>query len=245
MTRLHPSVESIEAGYAAWLGRPVRPVASEVAVDDRPLPGPGPSTGAVPHAVADAIRRQAAARPHPAAPDEGLLVCLSAPADGGAEPQYPVVVALDRVDPSDDGRWFGWLVGAHADYAGDRDLVLDAEALAGEDPVPAAGMVLCWASVAVRLGADAPVLHRLSADALACVRALAAGAAPSADAPAPGRMCTRRIDGRLAVTGTPYTHDDPRTPYLELTRALARAVSQPSYDDAGRLRRPDPDGPER
>jgi len=58
-------------------------------------------------------------------------------------------------------------------------------------------------------------------------------------------MCTRRVDGTLVVTGTPYAHDDPRIPYLELARDLARAVSQPSYDDEGRLRRPDPDGPER
>jgi hypothetical protein len=255
MTLLHPSFESIEAGYAAWLGRPVR----SALADDRPvvvrLPDPDldldpdPAAAAVPHAVADAIRRQAAAPLSEAEPAAGDLVCLSVAIDttagSRAEPQYPVVVVLDRADPSDGARWTGWLVGAHADYAGDRDLVLDARALGGADPAPAVGMVLCWASVSVRLGGRVPVMHRLSDEALACVRALAAGAAPSTDAPAPGRMCTRRVDGRIALTGTPYTHNDPRTPYLELTRDLARAVSHPSYDDAGRLRHTDPDGPGR
>ena len=245
MTPLHPSFESIEAGYAAWLGRPVR----AAAVDDLPadvfVADSGSQAGAVPHAVADAIRRQAAAPLSEAEPAAGDLICLHAPAKAGDEPQYPVMVVLDRVDPADGARWFGWRVGAHADYAGDRDLVLDAEALGGADPAPAAGMVLCWAPVAVCLGAGVPVLHRLSADALACVRALAAGAAPSTDTPAPGRVCMRRVAGRTALTGTPYTRNDPRTPYLELTRDLARAVSQPSYDDEGRLRHTDPDGPGR
>ena len=241
MIELHPSIDSIEAGYSTWLGRPARAVegTAESALDYKPSEGP------VPHAVADAIRRQVRARPAEAEPAPGDLVGLGASAGDDAEPQYAVVVALDRVDPADPSRWFGWLVGAHTDYAGDRDLVLDPAALGGQDPAPAAGMVLCWSPVVLPLGPRVQVLHRLSVDALTCVRALAAGASPSQDAPAPGRMCTRRVDGTLVVTGTPYAHDDPRIPYLELARDLARAVSQPSYDDAGRLRRPDPDGPER
>lgn len=249
MNILQPPIESIERGYAAWLGR--TPVAPEQADAESPAPDESFSTDLsaadtyeAPDLVADAIRRQVEARPVVRAPQAGDIIVIAPPGACGetADPQQPVAIALD--EPAEAG-WTGWLVGSHVDYAGDRDLVLDSSLLEeGIDPAPLAGMVLSWDRVALRLPAEVRVLHRLTPQALGAVRQLARQVQPPETSPAPGRMCTREIDDRIIVTGTPYLRDDPRAAYLRLARELARRISVPEHDDQGMPRRPDRGEPE-
>ena len=49
----------------------------------------------------------------------------------------------------------------------------------------------------------------------------------------------------VVMTGSPYLRDDPRTPYLRMTRELARRISEYEFDDEGRARRPGRDEPEK
>lgn len=248
MIILHPSIESIERAYAAWL----RPTERPEAADDRGRSDTvwpadvAESEFPLPHHVADAIRRQVASRPETREPAPGNVIVLPAPdasGDGPGEPQNPVAILLDERTASG---WSGWLVGAHADYAGDRDLVLESALIAGgADPAPIAGMVMCWDRVAVQVSGEVAVLHRLTDAALDAARALERAESGPDVAPAPGHMTVREIGGTVVVTGTPYLDDDPRTPYLRLARELARRVSEPEYDDQGRVRRPDRDEPER
>lgn len=119
-------------------------------------------------------------------------------------------------------RWSGWIVAQEADYAGERDLVLQ------EDDgvlVPEAAMVQAWNPVTVELGGDEPLLGKLSAAALGAVLKLA-GAARVDDsfvAPRPGRLGAWDAgDGTVVVTGTPLgAADDPRHGYQDLYRRLA------------------------
>jgi hypothetical protein len=248
MSVLHPPIESIERAYAAWL----RPSERSETPGEQELQGTtwpaeiADSKASLPDHIADAIRRQVESRSavrEPAAGDVVVLAAPDAPGDTGEEPQNPVAVLLDA--QTEEG-WTGWLVGAHVDYAGDRDLVLDASLIEGDsDPAPLAGMVMCWERVSVRLGDEVPVLHHLTDTALGAARELARAPGDPVVSPAPGRMTVREIADAVVVTGTPYLDDDPRTPYLQLARDLARRVSEPQYDDQGRLRRPDRDGPER
>ncbi|MCA1779511.1 MAG: hypothetical protein LC637_09050 [Xanthomonadaceae bacterium] len=262
MIILQPSVETIERGYAAWLGESSGPQTPEPApadsepaahgephaqADESGLSGPQaaqvppPGGFAMPDFVADAIRRQVAARPQRCVPEAGDLVLIWPPIETTGQqmdPQQAVVVALDE---RRDSVWSGWLVGSHVDYAGDRDLVLEDSLIEdGKDPAPIAGMVLCWDRVSLRLAGQVPVIHRLKAHALEAIRELARQTSPSHAEieAAPGRMCLREINDHSYITGTPYLRDDPRAPYLRLARELARRVSQPEYDDQGRTREP-------
>jgi len=269
MTILHPAIETIEHGYAAWLAPRARPVtpgqdldsaASEaqgfapdfedsgvgrLATDDLdPDLTMAPKDDApVPPMVADAIRRQTGARPSLQSPQAGDLIVLSPTAPEGGEPVHPVAILLD--EPAASG-WSGWLVGAHVDYAGDRDLVLESSLIKGGlDPSPLAGMVLCWDRVSLKLSGQAHVLHHLTDSAMQVVRALANGRGVAEELPAPGRMCLREIKGMSVVTGSPYLRDDPRTPYLRLVRELARRVSEHEFDGQCRAPQPDQGEPER
>lgn len=269
MTILHPSIETIARGYAEWLAPRSRPVARERSLDSPASEEQGfapdfEDTGAarvatddldaaltmapthdasVPAMVADAIRRQTSARPSLQSPQSGDLIVLSPAVSKADEPVHPVAILLD--EPAASG-WSGWLVGAHVDYAGDRDLVLESSLIEGGlDPAPLAGMVLCWDRVSLKLSGQAHVLHHLTDSAMQVVRTLANRSGAAEEAPAPGRMCLREIEGMSVVTGLPYLRDDPRTPYLRLARELARRVSEPEFDDQGRAPQPDRGEPER
>lgn len=272
MNILHPPIESIQRGYAAWLTPPVVPATSEQPPEresfDHEIQGfaagfaPAADTdvvdadirasleiaptddAALPAMVADAIDRQVAAQPVLRAPQPGDLIVLPPPAERAAnEPGHPVAMVLDDRAGS---RWHGWLVGAHVDYAGDRDLVLEASLIeGGKDPAPIAGMVMCWDSVSLDLPAEVRVVHRLNVQAMQAIAALARGDLGTDAPPAPGRMCIREIGEMQVMTGTPYLRDDPRTPYLRLARELARRVSEPEYDDQGQVRGPHRDEPSR
>ena len=273
MNLLHPPIDSITRGYAAWLtphvpsseetperesfGSEIQGAAAGFAPSpdtdavDADIPAPleiAPADDAsLPAIVADTIDRHVASQPELRPPQPGDLIVLPPPDEHAAdEPGHPVAMLLEDRAGS---RWHGWLVGAHVDYAGDRDLVLEASLIeGGKDPAPIAGMVLCWDSVSLALPAKVRVVHRLNSHAMQAIAALARGDfgtdAPLA-APAPGRMCIREIGEAQVMTGTPYLRDDPRTPYLRLARELARRVSEPEYDDQGQVRGPRRDEPSR
>src|SRR6056297_118923 len=250
MNILHPSIASIARGYALWLGRNAS--APEIEAGDlldadalSAIEADASGAGEISDFLADAIRRQVEAAPEVRSPQAGDLVLLPPPeADTKhPEPAQPVAVVLDEHDATG---WHGWLVGAHVDYAGDRDLVLEAALLEeGRDPAPIAGMVMCWDRVLLNLAGPVTVLHRINEQGMQAIRALGRGDAEPASPPAPGRMCIRRAGEIQVVTGSRYLPDDPRTPYLELAQELARAVSEPENDDQGRIRRPDMDEPDR
>ena len=250
MNILHPSIASIARGYALWLGRNAS--APEIEAGDlldadalSAIEADASGAGEISDFLADAIRRQIEAAPEVRSPQAGDLVLLPPPeADTEhPEPAQAVGVVLDEHDATG---WHGWLVGAHVDYAGDRDLVLEAALLEeGGDPAPIAGMVMCWDRVLLNLAGPVTVLHRINEQGMQAIRALGRGDAEPASPPAPGRMCIRRAGEIQVVTGSRYLSDDPRTPYLELAQELARAVSEPENDDQGRIRRPDMDEPDR
>ncbi len=258
MKLLFPAIESIQRAYAGWLSpEPAReaepagfvpadgfvPESKETGTETLEI-APVEET-ALPETVADAIHRQTAARPAVRSPEPGDLILLPPRAHAGtdADPTLPLLVLLDEQAA---GRWHGWLVGAHVDYAGDRDLVLDASLLEGDgDPAPLAGMVFCWNRLSIPMGDQAWVLHRLTPAAMEAVRALEQQAEPSGLEAAPGHMCTRELGQMVVMTGSPYLRDDPRTPYLRMTRELARRISEYEFDDEGRARRPGRDEPEK
>ena len=255
MSFLYPAIEAIKRGYAAWLRRrlpdferevrglaPEDPFAELMQTETRFEPD---DNSMMPEGAYDAVARQLATRPQLRAPRTGDLVVLPAPehADEPGEPQYPAAVVLDELNGD---QWSGWLVGSHVDYAGDRDLVLDAGLIeGGEDPAPIAGMVLCWDRVLLKLPAQVKVIHRLTEAALEVIRLLAQGASVDGQAPGPGRMIERELAGQWVVTGTPYGRDDARAEYLRLTRELARCLSEPEFSDSGRRARPDRQDPEK
>ncbi|NBD95309.1 MAG: hypothetical protein GVY11_02385 [Gammaproteobacteria bacterium] len=235
MTRLHPSIASIEHSYRAWL-KP-EPVSSEetAAAGEAGATEAGETRATPPSWVADLIRRQVAARPQPAAPAPGDLVVLSpghAPENG--EDGLPLVMLLD--DHRGD-YWSGWIVGAHPDYAGSQDLVLERALLAdGRDPSPLAAMVQTWNRIHRHIDSSAQILHRLTDEAMAAVRELSlAGIEPDVS-PQPGRMHLRRAAGLSVITGTPYGRHDPRDGYLLMSRELAAMVSEPLLERSDRER---------
>lgn len=122
--------------------------------------------------------------------------------------------------------WSGWLVAQEADYACDRDLLLEEN----KGPIaPEAAMVQTWNPVRCWLRGDEPVLGKVAPLALAAVLELADQQAPSPAfvAPRPGRIGVRSLsDGTQVLTGTPLGgQEDPRRVYQQLYGALAQAVS--------------------
>lgn len=131
--------------------------------------------------------------------------------------------------------WSGWMVAQEADYATDRDLVLQTE----DGPFsPEAAMVQAWNPVRIWLRGDEAILGKLAPRYLGAVSSLAenrvnAGAfVPSR----PGRIGAWNLnDGTTVVTGTPLGDQaDPRREYQKLYGDLAveicaAAVTQPQF----------------
>ena len=141
----------------------------------------------------------------------------------------PLVVLLAEPTATLDV-WYGWMVTAESDYAGDYDLLLGAE----DEPCdPLARMVQLWNPVHVYLPSVSRVLAELTPARLAAVRALAVDCvtAPEPD-PAlaqPGRTLRRQVAGHWIHTGTPLGGpDDPRHAYQQLYHAYAAAVREPA-----------------
>ena len=135
------------------------------------------------------------------------------------------------------GRWLGWLVAQEADYAGDRDLVLEES----DGPcAPEAALVQCWNPVELFVDGSAAVLAILTPARMLAVMTLASGGADATAAvlPRPGRLGARDLDGAVVVTGTPLADEaDPRHAYRQLYGELANeirdAVRQPGGDPIG------------
>jgi hypothetical protein len=179
--------------------------------------------------LSDLVRRHVAAQPRQSEPAVGDLVVLSPEATpNDADDSLPLVMLLDEKRRN---HWFGWLVGAHADYAGSQDLVLDRSLLGdGKDPAPLAAFVQTWNRVHRSIRSPATILHRLTPEAMAAVRELALAGIDHEVAPSPGRMHSREVAGQSVMTGTPYGRHDPRDGYLLLVRELAAMVSEPQLD---------------
>lgn len=134
------------------------------------------------------------------------------------------------------GRWLGWLVAQEADYAGDRDLVLEES----DGPcAPEAALVQCWNPVELFVDGSEAVLAILTPARMLAVMTLACGGADEAAGvlPRPGRLGARDLDGAVVVTGTPLAdEDDPRHAYRRLYGELANeirdAVLQPAGESA-------------
>ncbi|AKS41372.1 hypothetical protein [Wenzhouxiangella marina] len=233
MTQLHPSLSVIEDAYANWLGEPreqaMEPESPSGSTHSAEAPSALDQAHAPPSWLADAIRRHVATRPEARTPACGDIAlfnpgeCASGQNDG-----LPLLVLLDE---QRGHYWSGFLVGAHADYAGSQDLIIESSLLIEhQDPVPMAAMVQTWNRVHLPIDATVPVIHRVTPEAMAAVRALSLSGFDSENSPAPGRMQLRRIAGHTVVTGTPYGKHDPRDGYLLLSRALAQTLSEPRLE---------------
>jgi len=122
--------------------------------------------------------------------------------------------------------WSGWLVAQEADYASDRDLLLEE----GDGLVaPEAAIIQAWNPVQVQLRGDEAILGKLAPHRLAAVLALADGDREQGSfvAPRPGRLGAWNLDDQtVVVTGTPLGDDtDPRHAYQRLYRDLAVEIS--------------------
>lgn len=124
------------------------------------------------------------------------------------------------------GRWSGWIVAQEADYASDRDLLLEED----DGPVaPEAAMIQTWNPAQVQLQGDEVILGKLSPRRLAAVLALADGGTERGAfvAPRAGRIGAWNIDEEtVVVSGTPLGDDaDPRHAYQRLYRDLAAEIT--------------------
>lgn len=123
-------------------------------------------------------------------------------------------------------RWRGWLVAQEADYASERDLVLqDDDAILA----PEAAMVQAWNPVECVIMGHEALLGTVPAGVLGAVVRLAdlqAGLGDEGVLPRPGRLGAWDLDeATVVVTGTPLDGaDDPRYAYRRLYRRLAGQV---------------------
>jgi len=122
-------------------------------------------------------------------------------------------------------RWAGWMVAQEADYAGERDLVLQ-----DDDGVmaPEAAMVQTWNPLEIELTGAEAILGKVPAATLAAVLKLAAPHAGQDDyvAPRPGRIGAWDLDAETTVvTGTPLGEYDPRSAYQQLYARLATELA--------------------
>jgi hypothetical protein len=130
-------------------------------------------------------------------------------------------------------RWAGWMVAQEADYASERDLVLqDNDGLFA----PEAAMVQAWNPVELALQGDEPILGQLGPAGLGAVLLLAETDKPGDEfvAPRPGRIGAWSLaPGTTVVTGTPLgAEDDPRHTYRQLYQRLAQELRVASMTPA-------------
>jgi hypothetical protein len=135
--------------------------------------------------------------------------------------------------------WSGWIVAQEADYASDRDLILQED----DGPFsPDAAMVQTWNLVSVIVRGDEDILGKLSSQRQAVVRLLAERKADQNEfvTPRPGRIGAWDLDAQNAVvTGTPLGDEtDPRHGYQQLYRMLATQVSAAAVKQASAAAEP-------
>lgn len=223
---LYPSIESIEQDL---FGRSERHLASDkLTVDDGGDGGDGAVT--MPPFLAELVERRVQAQT--AYPNGPLAVgqirilsnIPSAEDDTRALRKVFGVLLSCHVAGN---QWRGWVVAQEADYATDKDVLLEE----GDGPVsPEAVMVQAWNAVEIRLTGEEPIAATLSANRLATITGVADEnmlASGEFIPPRPGHIGLRNApDGATVLTGTPVGEpDDPRHAYRNLYAALAAEVT--------------------
>jgi hypothetical protein len=221
---LHPTLTAIERDLFA----PDEDAAVATQADVDPLVPGDVAAPPMPARLQELVRRKVAAtQANQAPPAVGQIRCLVSVPDGQGQGR-----ALGKTCGVLLERWLGgrcWassLVAQEADYASDRDLVLQDE----DDLVaPEAAMVQAWNPVEVELSGDEVLLGTLSPATLRAVLKLADPGFVYDDfvAPRPGRIGAWDLDpDTTVVTGTPLGEDDdPRVAYQALYRNLAAEIT--------------------
>lgn len=217
---LHPTLAAIERDLS---GRE-EAAAAVTEPDVDPLVGNDLMVPPMPPRLRELVQRKVAAahavQPPPAVGQIRGLVRVPDGEGGGRPLGKTCAVLLERWL---GGRcWAGSLVAQEADYASDRDLVLQ------EDDgtiAPEAAMIQTWNPVEVELSGDEVLLGTLVPPALRAALKLGNPGFTHDDfvAPRPGRIGVWDLDAdTTVVTGTPLGEDDdPRIAYQALYRNLA------------------------
>lgn len=157
----------------------------------------------------------------------GLIVLITrrVDADGAIEQQLanPFAFCLDKLLTSYVSgveRWSGWIAAPEADYASDKDVLLETH----DQPFdPMAAMVQTWNPLQLNVPAHPRLLTRLMLDRLEGIRTVARESVPADIKSLPGRVGLRSVaKGMMVLTGTPLGNiNDPRWKYQQLYRQFA------------------------
>ena len=225
---LYPPIAIIRSGFF-----------EEVVIDEGneglALPGTYEPPPEMPAFLADMIRRRVEAQfafplEAPAVGQIRSLDCVPS-ADGRGRTlsrTYGILLGSNQGSQ----RWSGWIVAQEADYATDRDLVLQED----DGPFsPEAAMVQAWNPVTVWLRGNEPIVGKLAPERLAAVSLLAERTTGPDDfvAPRPGRIGAWDLtEGFTVVTGTPIGDEsDPRQEYQKLYGGLAEEITRAAQKD--------------
>lgn len=139
---------------------------------------------------------------------------------GETTPPHPICYMLNQ--PTEGEYWSAWLVAPEADYASDRDVLLE-EIDSPLDPI--ARMVQTW-NIAVLPGSAGQAIGQLPPERLAQVRSVASGTGTS-EQPRPGRIHLWPIGNGSVLCGTPLGDaTDPRHTYQQIYRELAAKIAR-------------------
>lgn len=219
---LHPPLTLIEAD----LRNAKRVHVEEPPLDDEEEAGPDMVVPEVPPYLLDLIKRkvasQAAFPPQPLAVGQIRRISSIYSSDGSSRQLGRSCGVLLQACLGGQ-RWSGWVVAQEADYAGERDLVLqENDGVLDLD----AAMVQTWNPVELLLRGDEELLGKLSSERLGAVIKLAdwhAGPNDEFTPSRPGRIGAWDLDEHtIVVTGTPVRDkDDPRVVYRRLYAELS------------------------
>lgn len=213
MRRLWPEIEVIRQRLLGPEAESAPAVIEEELVDAQPLP--------MPAVVAEQIQRLSTTprEARPLKPGDVVLLRKTGHA--------PIAVCLDTPisKTADATRWRSWMVAAEADYATDKDVLL--EEIDGPcDPL--AGMIQTWNPLEVVVPETATVLARLSEYRMNLIREVARETGEeSTAAPRPGFVANRETEsGRIVLTGTPLSKaNDPRIEFREIYQSCANVFA--------------------
>jgi hypothetical protein len=195
----------------------------------------------LPSAVRDYLERKVAAQSASfgALPQPGQIVrvdrLLGPDGDLGEDVARPLCALIDAPGEA-ESVWWGWMVGAEADYSCQWDVVLGEE---DEPRDPIAGFVQLWNPVRIYLPTVARVIGQLRPERLLAIRSLvadfltsdeAAEAELARGAPHSAAAFSRATrTGHPVVTGLPLVErDDPRWVYQKIYEVAGQALSEPA-----------------
>lgn len=174
----------------------------------------------MPAFIRDKIRMRIAAREaygklHP--PKSGQICRF----DGNNQNQAPLCVLLDR--EQDQHRWAGWMVAPEADYATNRDVLLEPQ----DEPFdPLAAMVQTWNPVTVDTRKVSRIMAQLAPHRMQAIREVANGNCEEGGGARPGFVAPLKThSGAVVLSGTRIAHpEDPRSEYKALYLAAAKTL---------------------